>query len=142
MVDYKDIKRDPVKTVQKGWGEKFDKYCKGNAKIGEFFLYHNENGREEFKAETVKALYIAKGKKLSQHFHIDKTEIFFLACGSIVLTLSYDGKEDRIHMFTGDTCIIRPGMVHSMEGIGDFNCLIEVSTLDSSNDSYRIKKGD
>lgn len=125
------------KVVEKGWGGT----TIDGRKIGEVFVYHNPVV-EGFPVGTVKLLFIEQSKKLSLHFHIQKTEIFYCVCGEVEVTLIKDGETKIVTMKQHDAMIILPGMIHSMCGIGEQNILLEVSTLDYSCDSYRISKGD
>ena len=157
----------PRIIVEKGWGffaarqrhlspfvtQKGDK-IEDSSSIGEVFIYHKYHpqdlyGRKKddfdnpnFEVGTVKALYIGKGKRLSHHFHIEKTEIFFLAKGELIIDFTFDGNVETVNMKEGDSLIIKPGLVHSMKGVEEENILIEVSTTDTPEDSYRIKRGD
>lgn len=131
--------------IKKGWGS-----FKEN--IGEVFVYHKQNPLDfighgssknpTFEVGTVKVLYIEKDKKLSTHFHIEKSEIFYMATGSLLVTLTRDGKSYEFLLSEGDCIFIPPGLVHSMKGVDDKNILIEVSTLDKPSDSYRVSRGD
>lgn len=135
------------KSIQKGWGINLpDVFLEENKEntVGEVFIFHEE---EKFRIEpgevaTVKALYFNKGKKLSLHFHVKKKEIFFMAKGSLIVTLISNGEEDKFLLTQGESIYIPPGMVHQMEGVEEENIMIEVSTKDHPSDSYRIKKGD
>lgn len=152
-------------VVKKGWGAATIKKESG---IGEVFVFHNSEEKkfrfqkfkhpegvlcsikndlensicENWSAETVKLLYIEKEKKLSLHFHLKKTEIFYMVEGSLEVTIIHDGVEYVFELRKHDSIIVRPGIVHSMKGLEDNNILLEVSTLDEETDSYRIKKGD
>lgn len=127
-----------ARVIEKGWGREDDG-------VGEVFAYHQpqEYLSQNLKVETVKLLHIAKGKKLSRHFHIKKREIFILACGLLKVELwDSSGKLTEIEMRKDSRLIIEPGWQHRMTGLADENVLVEVSTLDEESDSYRIEKGD
>lgn len=128
----------PVICVEKGWGRVEDG-------IGEIFAYHEpqENTDQRFNVQTVKLLHIAKDKKLSRHFHICKREYFIVACGSFKVEMwDRKGVLTTFTMRTDNRIIIEPGVQHRMTGLEDNNVLVEVSTLDTEEDSYRIEKGD
>lgn len=137
---FKDCLVSKRKEIKKGWGS-----FEGG--IGEIFAYHKEDfvnnatKNPTFDVGTVKLLYIAKDKRLSTHFHRDKKEIFFVAFGSLKVVLIRDGIEKELTLVPGDCIFIPPGLVHWMQGIEDQNILLEVSTLDKPEDSYRIVKG-
>ncbi len=143
---FKDCRVTKRLEIKKGWGSFKDG-------IGEVFAYHKEDDilntsrlhnlkNPTFEVGTVKLLYIAKDKVLSTHFHIEKREVFFMAHGSLKVTLTRDGISKEIVLTPGDCILIPPGLVHSMMGLEDQNILLEVSTLDKASDSYRVKKGD
>ena len=147
---------------EKGWGVILPGYYNNwcgrriatGSRIGEVFAYHknspsiysnlNDQGicNPNFEVGTVKILYIARDKKLSLHFHLDKEEIFYMVTGDIELTLISNGIKQISRFSKGESLLIKPGMVHQMKGLSDENILLEISTLDCPNDSYRIEKGD
>lgn len=139
--DFGCVVMDPRHTIEKGWGSL------GNS-IGEVFVYHKESQFQEDSSlicfpETVKVLYIEKGKTLSTHFHVEKEEIFYCANGLIEVVLIANGRAESVEFGCGESMFIPRGMVHSMSGlVHGPNILIEVSTLDKPEDSYRIRKGD
>lgn len=135
-----DCKVSQRMTVDKGWGWL-------NGTIGEVFAYHVKkfDGNDQTdlpKVETVKLLYIAKDKRLSTHYHLEKSEIFVCANGSIKVVLLNAGQETEYVLVAGDAMKINPGRIHYMMGLGDNNVLLEVSTEDKPGDSYRLKEGD
>lgn len=140
---FRDCLVSKRKEVKKGWGSFQDG-------IGEVFVYHKEDFHDlihntsknpTFDVGTVKLLYVAKDKRLSTHFHLSKQEIFFLVAGSLKVVLIRDGIEKELILVPGDCILIPPGLVHWMEGIEEQNILLEVSTLDKPEDSFRIKRG-
>jgi mannose-6-phosphate isomerase-like protein (cupin superfamily) len=134
---------DQATVVSKGWApQNVDENHKG---IGEVFVYHPGEVIEKIDVQTVKLLYIDKGKRLSRHFHKHKSEYFYMVKGSIkVETWDWnDSSEDREFVLEENQRFFMPAMTqHRMTGIGDENILLEVSTLDVESDSYRIEKGD
>jgi mannose-6-phosphate isomerase-like protein (cupin superfamily) len=128
----------PATIVEKGWGREGDS-------TGEVFAYHapEEHSHQVMHVETVKLLHIQKGKRLSRHFHINKREIFVLACGHLKVEIwDPNGILHVVDMIPDCRLIIEPGWQHRMTGFGDNNVLVEVSTLDRQSDSYRVEKGD
>jgi oxalate decarboxylase/phosphoglucose isomerase-like protein (cupin superfamily) len=128
----------PTTIVNKGWGRKKDG-------AGEVFAYHvpDEHPHHILNVETVKLLHIQKGKRLSRHFHVNKREIFVLACGHLKVEIwDPNGVLHVIDMVPDTKLIIEPGWQHRMTGVEENNILVEVSTLDRQSDSYRIEKGD
>ncbi len=128
---------EPLHTVPKGWG-------------GEVFLFHSQDYqlvdlRNEYclpTVETVKLLALEQGKKCSLHFHTSKRELFALAAGRLKVMFVADGNIYDFVMEAGDHIMVWPGLVHQMQGLDDLNLLIEVSTVDTPEDSYRIQRGD
>jgi len=114
--------RKPVKIVPKGWGQEIwvannDKYC---GKILEF----------------------DKGKGFSDHFHIKKTETFYVIKGFAKLTVrERDGKEYEYELSKGAIVDVAPGLMHKIVATSYF-VMAEFSTTHDDEDSYRIKKGD
>lgn len=145
--------------VEKGWGGiDYNGKC-----IGEIFVYHEADsaeaylkGNERFgtniikkelgggskKVETVKILAVKNGKAGSLHFHLEKEEIFFVLSGCFEIITISDGKEVSLTLDRYDTILLPPGAVHQIIGRGEENILIEISTLDKSEDSIKIRKGD
>jgi len=114
--------RKPCKVVPKGWGKEIwiannDKYCG-------------------------KILCMDRGKGFSDHFHINKTETFYVLCGFGTLILrEKDGREYTYQLEKGMCIDITPGLMHEIKA----SCyleLMEVSTHHEDEDSYRVKKGD
>lgn len=118
--------------IKKKWGSFRDG-------VGEVFVYDKLSNGDDFPAETVKLLYIKSGEMLSLHFHLKKTEIFYIVRGEIDLELLWNKKTENILLEEGDCVRVNPGMIHSMRGVGNNNVLLEVSTQDLTEDSYRIK---
>lgn len=129
--------------VNKGWGvkSKIDK-----DPVGEIVAYHSTedegNVDGDFCSETVKVLYFEQGKRLSRHFHKNKSEIFLCALGTIELEIWDDQGPLVMTLVQGDRVYIPAKMQHRMRGIDSLNILVEISTLDTPEDSYRIEKGD
>ena len=141
MSDYKIPK---AQFVGKGWGVG-DLIPESPAPVGEIWAYQekDEEASNKLRVQTVKALYFSKGKRLSLHFHKDKSEIFLCALGEIELeTITPSGVKQTETMQTGDRVIIPPCTPHRMTGVTDISILIEVSTHHENSDSYRIEKGD
>lgn len=128
---------NPITYIKKGWGRK----CDG---IGEIFAYHTEQEEQKINVETVKLLYMEENKKLSRHFHKIKDEFFYCVKGAFWVEL-WDSDGAKLHEFMmkpEDRVFIPKLLQHRMTGKSHENILLEVSTKDSSDDSYRIEKGD
>lgn len=115
-------KLSPPKIVEKGWGREVHlvnfQYC-------------------------AKYLDFNKGARFSFHFHLEKTETFFLLSGKVEV--------EGINLATSEryTLIMEPGEAihvpavspHRITALEDSR-ILEVSTHDDSGDNYRIEPGD
>lgn len=135
----KELECAPAIVIDKGWGRIEDG-------VGEVFAFHAPDEKPEhrfMKVETVKLLHIAANKRLSRHYHLKKTEIFVLAAGGLMVEIwDRQGNIHVVKMRVDSRLIIYPGVQHRMTGLCENNVLVEVSTLDYEDDSYRIEKGD
>ena len=105
-------------------------------------------GREIWIANSAqycgKILEIQKGKKCSFHFHMIKTESFYLRAGRLKLRIKESPEAEVIDEFVleaGDCMDIPIGLVHQMEALEDAE-LYEFSTQHFDSDSHRLIKGD
>ena len=112
----------PIHIQPKGWGEEHwihndDKYCG-------------------------KVLVLKKGKRCSLHFHVKKTETFYVQKGKVQMELQQKtGERETFVMNPGDVCEITPLLRHRFTGLEDSE-IFEFSTQHFEDDSYRIEKGD
>lgn len=112
-----------LEIVKKGWGEERliannDKYC------GKLLV---------FKA----------GKQFSGHYHMEKTESFYVLSGTLEFYY-YDLTNADELCFTakeGDIIDIPIGCPHKILALKD-TVVVEVSTHHEDTDSFRIVKGD
>ena len=127
----------PIKWVPKSWG-------------GEQILVNNN-------LYCGKILFFIKDKKCSVHFHKTKTESFHLLSGKMMLYYTdniaqfeeniknnkedYKSFMDSKLLQPGCTFHIPQGRVHQMLALENSQ-LLEISTEDFVDDSYRIIKGD
>lgn len=129
------------KFTPKGWG-------------GEKLIDNNKN-------YCGKILYIMKGCRCSIHYHIDKTETFYLHKGRLEVRYFDDPAElerivaanpgisaaqlydimEVVILGQGDVFKVPPYRAHQMIGLEDSE-LFEFSTEHKEEDSYRIVKGD
>lgn len=130
------VKTESLICIEKGWGRQRDN-------LGEYFAYHSDNIESPINIETVKLLFFAKGKRLSRHYHVKKLEYFVLVSGCLKIEIwNSQGEHHEFTMEPLDRIVIKPGTQHRMTGIKEENILLEISTLDESEDSFRIEKGD
>lgn len=109
------------KIVKKGWG----------------LEVHIVNNNEY----CLKYLFFLKGKKFSYHYHNLKQELWHCIHGGFTCKLSNNRITSEIEFFVGNKIEIMPRIVHQLTAITD-SVIVEVSTRDYKEDSYRIEKGD
>lgn len=118
---------------EKGWGKEL--VCYDEAKnVNSFYC--------QDRLQTVKVLYFEKGKKCSLHYHSEKYEVFHLLKGRLLVEFVWSGKKHRVMMYEQEYVCIDRNLIHQMTGLDNSNILLEISTQDKENDSYRISKGD
>jgi hypothetical protein len=106
-------------------------------------------GPEVWKANTSlycgKSLEIKTGTKCSLHFHLHKTESFYLRSGRLRIRVmeSLGTKEiEAIRPESGRMYGCTPGLGASDGGLGGFRALFEFSTEHFDSDSHQLEKGD
>ena len=109
--------------VKKGWGHEFiwetnDKYC------GKFMNFN-------------------KGAKFSMHFHKDKDKTWYVMNGvfDILVINTADASVKRKRLESGEIHRNEPLVPHQVICIEE-GTLLEVSTPDSVEDTYRVSMGD
>ena len=113
---------DGIYYVSKGWG-------------GEYWIHNDE-------LYCGKKLILNAGKRCSMHYHVKKTETFYVQSGKLKMELKHpDGSEETIIMQAGDFLHLPPHTIHRFTGIEDTE-IFEFSTQHFDEDSYRIEKGD
>ena len=115
------MKQTP-EIVTKGWGSEI--------------IIHNSD------LYCGKILAIKKGREGSMHFHMNKTETWYLADGLLeVVTIDpYSATETLVTLSKGETYHIPKGKTHKMIAIED-SVIFEVSTFHEDSDTYRIAPG-
>lgn len=111
------------RIIKKGWGQEV--------------IFHND---EDYCG---KILEFKKGGEFSMHYHMEKRETWFLLKGDMILKYidptTADEKEQ--HFKKNQIIIINRGFPHKLLALED-SMIIEVSTPDNPEDSYRVQKGD
>lgn len=106
-------------------------------KWGNEVILHNDDGY------CGKLLQFFKGSRFSMHFHIYKTETWYVNYG--VFNLKYiDTSTAETHteiLEAGSIIEIEPGTPHQLIAVTKGE-IFEVSTTHYDSDSYRIEKGD
>jgi len=89
-----------------------------------------------------KILRFEKGKNCSLHYHIRKTESFYLRSGRLKMRIMEAPEAAIIEEFileAGECMDIPPGLVHQMVALEDAE-LFEFSTQHFDSDSHRLKE--
>ena len=123
MIEISIVNKDDAKIVKKAWGEEV--------------ILHN---RLDYCG---KLLRFHKGGKFSMHFHILKTETWYVNKG--VFQLIYIDTNTADYHFRevseGMVIEIEKGTPHQLIALEDGE-IFEASTMHYDYDSYRIMKGD
>ncbi len=121
------IQKVKPNIVEKSWGHE------------EIIVNDEENGY------CGKLLFFNKvGAKCSMHFHVDKHEHFRAAANGRFLIECIDpvkAKDFSIELKDGESVKIPRGHAHRIICL-DVGYLVEFSTFDKPNDSYRVSAGD
>ena len=90
-----------------------------------------------------KILHFNKGAKFSSHAHIEKLETFFCAYGYVKVTgiNTENASEYTLFLQKGDILHVPRFCFHQIEALEESE-IIEFSTADDAEDSYRVKPGD
>jgi mannose-6-phosphate isomerase-like protein (cupin superfamily) len=125
------IHRGLTSTIPKGWGKEV---VVANEK-------ENELIRE--KGYCLKFLIFDKANKGSMHFHGLKHETFYILNGTFVLKYMDPATADELSMTLneGDVVVLPPLNSHQIICETGFGTIVEASSPDHANDSYRVGKG-
>lgn len=113
------------KQIAKGWGH-------------EEIIFSNEH------YALKRLVFGKKGSKFSMHFHMTKKESWVVEHGSFRLRMHdlSDASVSVQRLYKGDRVTINPLQPHQLIALQAGSVILEVSTADHVEDSYRIKKGD
>jgi mannose-6-phosphate isomerase-like protein (cupin superfamily) len=119
------IEKIEPKVVEKKWGREL--------------ILHN---RLDYCAKILQ--FDKQGAKFSLHFHILKSETWYVHSG--IFTLRYINPENadrgEILLQPGMTIDVEKGTPHQLELVSPYGEIFEASTMHYDYDSYRIEKGD
>lgn len=106
-------------------------------KWGEEIIIHNGSDY------CGKILRFKRGAKFSMHFHIKKSETWYVHNGEFELRYidPEDATEHTVLLESGDVIEIPIGNPHQLIAYDDGE-IFEVSTQHFDDDSYRVRKGD
>lgn len=120
----KTIKFTTPEIHKKGWGE-------------EEWIYNGE----EYCGKIL--TFYRKGSKFSFHYHLLKTETWYVFKGGF--DLKYldlaTGEEKKSVLIEGSVIHIPPGHPHQLIALVDDSKIFEISTQHYEEDSYRIAPG-
>jgi mannose-6-phosphate isomerase len=90
-----------------------------------------------------KFMHFEQGKKFSMHFHVNKTETWYVLEGEFEVTIIDTTNTKRTTHFLkiGDTWTNHPLVPHQVRCL-EKGTILEVSTADSVEDNYRVEPGD
>ena len=90
-----------------------------------------------------KILKFNKNSQFSMHFHVKKREVFFLLYGKIMLSwIDYTNSKKYERIFHESDVIEIPRLVNHQITALEETLIIEFSTTDYPDDSYRVMAGD
>jgi mannose-6-phosphate isomerase-like protein (cupin superfamily) len=90
---------------------------------------------------TGKRLFFRKNQHSSLHFHVKKTETYFIHSGQLLVRLRAGRGEDRFfELSSHNTLCIAPGLMHQDGGLKD-TVIIEISVHDEDSDSFIVENG-
>lgn len=86
-----------------------------------------------------KLLIFNKGSKGSLHFHIKKTETFYVQKGKFQFSYNNTetGEMEQTELNVGDVVKLLPGQTHQLLALEE-SVIFETSTQHFDNDSYRV----
>jgi mannose-6-phosphate isomerase-like protein (cupin superfamily) len=89
-----------------------------------------------------KILHLTTGKKCSLHFHIEKTETWYIYSGKFIgkFINTIDGSLYEKTLNVGDVITNEPGQPHQLICLEEGD-IFEVSTQHFDCDSYRVRPG-
>ena len=90
-----------------------------------------------------KLMYFNKGKKMSFHSHDSKKETFYLLSGKVIFRyIDLTNADYKETILAPEDIVHIPRLLpHQIEALED-SIVIEFSTHDDVNDSFRYQKGD
>jgi len=86
-----------------------------------------------------KYLKLDKGYMCSKHMHRIKDETFFVVKGKVLLEVGNGCCPEKLTMVEGDNKRIKPKTYHRFSGLKN-SIILEISTHDDHDDSYRLTK--
>lgn len=119
-----------------------------NLKIDSAKRYYKQWGWEDWiyngSEYCGKILHFYPNKRFSLHFHVKKTETWYVQDGTFVLETrdTNDGSTNFLDLKPHDVIHIQPGIPHRLTAKSDGGNIFEVSTTHEDSDSYRISPGD
>ena len=110
-----------VKVTKAGWGNEVE--------------IHNGDGY------CGRVLHVERGQKSSLHYHLEKSETFYVLSGRLSVDLSFDLHKENIILTDGDSIDIPRFVLHRFIGLED-SVVLEISTEDrGEEDIVRVEEG-
>ena len=82
-----------------------------------------------------KFLILTNQELSSLHKHQDKTETFFVLCGSVQLTIIGNS---IMRLDAGESFTVHPSQLHQFRAITETAVILEASTHHKDSDTYRV----
>lgn len=76
----------------------------------------------------------------SLHYHKEKDETFMVMKGIVWLEIIYNSNLRSTTLYPGDSYRIEPNTKHRFKSLNGLSVILEVSTHDDDNDTYRVLK--
>jgi quercetin dioxygenase-like cupin family protein len=86
-----------------------------------------------------KFMVLTNVKRGSDHYHKDKQETFIVLSGQVHVEIDNDSGVGWMTLCVGDKVTIEPGEKHLMQAVEVPSIILEVSTHDDDNDTYRVQ---
>ena len=91
---------------------------------------------------SIHYLKIKKGGYCSEHYHLFKSNIFYVISGNLKIRIwTDDNSVDDTVVWAGESCKIEPGVYHQFKALTDVECIEIYETRLKEPDIERRKKG-
>lgn len=87
---------------------------------------------------TLKRLVLNKGFRCSLHYHQIKDETFYIEKGHVIIQIKVQDTLKEEYKEAGDIIRIKPCVAHRFWTLDEQSSILEVSTKDIEEDSYRL----
>ena len=90
----------------------------------------------------MKTLHLFPNRETSSHYHLNKTETLYISKASVKIEYFIENQENIriVYLNEGSSFTVIPELKHKIINLTDSETIIvEASTFDSKNDSYRME---